>query len=221
MAANFLKMVVSSVKHWYLPLIAGLIFIGVGIYSFAQPVTSYVALSFVFSISFLIAGIMDISFAMANREQMEGWGWDLALGILTLLAGILLIRHPEISMVTLPLFVGFVILYRSIMAIGTSLELKKYYINDWGYLLAIGILGAIFSFILIFNPGFAGLSIVIWTALAFIFIGAYSIYLSLKLKKIHDIPKNISKEVKKKFEDVKLQVQKEILNEVDKLKSVK
>lgn len=219
MAANFLKLAMNSVKHWYLPLITGLIFIGVGLYAFAQPAGSYVALAFVFSISFIIAGIMDIIFAVSNREELEGWGWDLALGLMTLLVGIVLIRHPEISMLTLPLFVGFTVLFRSAMAIGNSLELKKYYINEWGTLMAIGILGMIFSFILIFNPVLAGLSIVIWTGLAFIFIGAYSIYLSLRLKKVHDIPKNVSKEVKKRFEDVKLEVQKEILDKVDQLKS--
>lgn len=219
MAANFLKLAMNSVKHWYLPLITGLIFIGVGLYAFAQPAGSYVALAFVFSISFIIAGIMDIIFAVSNREELEGWGWDLALGLMTLLVGIVLIRHPEISMLTLPLFVGFTVLFRSAMAIGNSLELKKYYINEWGTLMAIGILGMIFSFILIFNPVLAGLSIVIWTGLAFIFIGAYSIYLSLRLKKVHDIPKNVSKEVKKRFEDVKLEVKKEILDKVDQLKS--
>jgi len=219
MAANFIKMVINSVKHWYLPLIAGLIFIGVGIYSFMQPVESYLALTILFSLAFLFNGISDIAFAVANRENMEGWGWDLAMGILTTLVGILLISNPAISMLTLPFYVGFVVMFRSISAIGTSLELKKYYVQDWGYLLAIGILGVIFSFILLFNPGFAGLSIVIWTALAFITIGIFSIYFSLKLKKLHDIPKNISKEVKKRFEDVTLEVKKEILDQVDKLKS--
>lgn len=213
MTQSFLKVIVNSIKHWYLPLIAGIIFIGVGIYVFAQPATAYVALSIVFSISFLVIGISDIAFAIANREEMEGWGWDLAMGILTLLIGILLIVHPEISMLTLPFFVGFVLLFRSIMAIGVSLELKKYYINDWGYLLAIGILGIIFSFILLFNPGFAGLTVTFWTAITFIVIGAYSIFLSVKLKKLHDLPKTISNDLKDKFNQVKNEIAAK-LNEV-------
>ena len=206
MSQNYFQIISSSVKHWYLPLIAGLIFIGVGIFSFMQPAESYVALAIVFSLAFLFHGIADIAFAITNREHMQGWGWDLAMGILTTLVGILLIANPVISMLTLPFYVGFVVMFRSVAAIGTSLELKKYYIQDWGYLLAIGILGVIFSFILLFDPGFAGMSIVVWTGLAFIVIGAFSIFLSLKLKKLHDIPKNISKEVRKKSEDVTLEV---------------
>ena len=130
--------------------------------------------------------IIEIIFSIANRKELEGWGWNLALGIVTLLVGIMLVGNPAISMVTLPFFVGFVVLFRSIMAISTSLELRNYYIMDWGYLFGLGILGTIFSFMLLLSPSFAGLSLVVWTGLALIILGIYSIYLSLKLKKLKD-----------------------------------
>lgn len=219
MTTNYLRLVANSIKHWYLPLIAGVIFIGVGILVFTTPAESFVALSIVFSLSFIFSGTMDIIFSISNREELEGWGWDLTLGILNLLVGILLVIHPQISMVTLPFFVGFVVLFRSIAAIGTSLELKKYYVEDWGVLLAMGIMGAIFATILLWNPAFAGLSLVVWTALAFITLGVYSIYLSLKLKKLHDIPKQISAELKQKFKEVKGEIQLQIMNKLDEIKS--
>lgn len=219
MVTNFLKVIKNSVKHWYLPLITGILFIAVGILVFATPAESYAVLSLIFSISFLITGAFDIFFSISNRNEMEGWGWDLSLGILSLLVGVLMIIHPEISMVTLPFFVGFVLLFRSIMAIGVSLELRNYYILDWGYLLAIGILGTVFSLILLWNPAFAGLSLVIWTALAFIALGAFSIYLSLKLKKLHDIPKTISSELKEKYNHVKDEIQKNIMNTINEMKT--
>jgi uncharacterized membrane protein HdeD (DUF308 family) len=221
MATNFLKVIKNSVKHWYLPLITGILFIAVGILVFTTPAESYVVLSVIFSFSFLITGAFDIFFSISNRNEMEGWGWDLSLGILSLLVGILMLIHPEISMVTLPFFVGFVLLFRSIMAIGVSLELRNYYILDWGYLLAIGIIGTMFSLILLWNPAFAGLSLVMWTALAFIALGAFSIYLSLKLKKLHDIPKTISSELKEKYNQVKDDVQKHIMNTINEMKTNK
>jgi uncharacterized membrane protein HdeD (DUF308 family) len=221
MATNVLKVIKNSVKHWYLPLITGILFIAVGILVFTTPAESYVVLSVIFSFSFLITGAFDIFFSISNRNEMEGWGWDLSLGILSLLVGILMLIHPEISMVTLPFFVGFVLLFRSIMAIGVSLELRNYYILDWGYLLAIGIIGTMFSLILLWNPAFAGLSLVMWTALAFIALGAFSIYLSLKLKKLHDIPKTISSELKEKYNQVKDDVQKHIMNTINEMKTNK
>jgi len=184
-----LKTIKNSISQWYLLLIAGLIYIVIGIWVFVTPLSSYLALAMLFSISFLIIGIVEIVFAVSNRKELDSWGWKLAFGIVDVLFGLILISHPAISIETLPLFIGFLILFRSIMAISFSIELKSYGIKDWGTLLFIGILGTIFSYILIWNPVFAGLSLVYWTSFALIIAGIYSIYFSLRLKSLHKIIK--------------------------------
>jgi uncharacterized membrane protein HdeD (DUF308 family) len=207
---NFFKTVRNAVKHWYLPLIAGIVFVAVGIWVFATPAESYVALSIVFSISFLVNGIFETYFSIANKDELENWGWSLALGIMSLIVGFILILHPSISLTTLPIFVGFVVLYRSIMAVSFSLDLKNYGIIEWGSLMVIGILGILLGFILIWNPVFAGLSLVVWTGLAFIVSGVYSIYFSLKLKKLSELPEKISSQLKTKWQEVQSEIQNEI-----------
>lgn len=92
--------------------------------------------------------------------------------------------HPGITLIILPLFVGFAVMFRSVTGIAWAIELKRDKINGWGVLLAAGILGMIFSFILLLNPVVAGLTIVFYTALAFIAIGISQIYLSLQLRKL-------------------------------------
>lgn len=192
MESTIYKTVKNSINHWFLILIAGLIFVVLGIWTLLTPVSSYLTLSVIFSISFLIIGFIEIIFAISNRNEIDSWGWTLVYGILNFLAGVLLISNPSISIVTLPLFVGFIVLFRSIMAIGTSLDLQNYDVSDSGSLMIIGILGIIFSFILIWNPGFAGLSLVVWTSIALITAGVYSIYFSFKLKKLHNQVAQIS-----------------------------
>ncbi|HBH22923.1 MAG TPA: hypothetical protein DDY13_05810 [Cytophagales bacterium] len=208
--SSFLKTVTNTVKHWYIPLIVGLIFIGIGIYTLISPLESYLALSIIFSLSFLFSGLAEIIFSISNRNEIDNWGWTLAFGILTFLLGVLLIVNPAISMTTLPLYVGFIVLFRSIMGISYALELKNYGVLDWGNLMAVGILGVLFSLILIWNPVFAGYSIVLWTGLALIAGGVFSIYLSLKLKKIKNIPVQISKELKEKYKVIKEEIQNEL-----------
>lgn len=210
MTSNFFKAVKNTVKHWYLPLIVGILFIGLGVYSLFSPAESYLALALLFSISFLVAGAFDIFFAISNREELEGWGWQLSMGILTLLFGILLINNPAISLITLPFVVGFVVLFRSINAISTSLELRNYHILDWGYLFALGLFGTVFAFILLIRPDFAGFSLVIWTGLALILMGASGVFIAVKLKKVHDLPKTISNQVKDKWEQVQAEIKAEL-----------
>lgn len=168
----------------------------VGIYTFASPATSYVALSILFSLSFLFSGISEIVFSLTNRNEMDNWGWVLAFGILTTVIGGLLLSNPAVSMATLTFYVGFLILFRSISALSFSLDLKDYGIGDWGALMALGVIGLIFSIIMIWNPAFAGMTIVIWTGLAFITTGIFSLYMAFKLKKLNELPQKMSEDLK-------------------------
>jgi len=196
MRKSIFKTFNDTIKHWYIPAIVGSIFIVVGIYTFASPATSYVALSILFSLSFLFSGISEIVFSLTNRNEMDNWGWVLAFGILTTVIGGLLLSNPAVSMATLTFYVGFSILFRSISALSFSLDLKDYGIGDWGALMALGVIGLIFSIIMIWNPAFAGMTIVIWTGLAFITTGIFSLYMAFKLKKLNELPQKMSEDLK-------------------------
>jgi uncharacterized membrane protein HdeD (DUF308 family) len=194
MKNQFIKSVKESLKHWYLFLIVGILLIGTGIWAFTSPVESYMALSTIFSITFLISGIIEIVFALSNKERIDNWGWTLVFGFLNALIGIMLLTNPLISATTLPIYVGFLIMFRSFGAIGTALDLKNYGNLEWGSLMLIGVISLFFSFFLIWNPLFAGISIIIWTGLAFITSGIFNIYLSIKIRNIHKKIKKLSKE---------------------------
>ena len=185
-----IKSLKKSVKQWYLPLILGIFFIICGIWVFRSPLATYLALSVLFSVSFIISGIADIAFSTANTKTLKGWGWYLISGIISLLLGIYLIGYPGLSMIILSFVVGFTLLFRSFLLLGFSFELKDLGAKNWGWITAMSVLGIIFCFLLISNPIFTGMSIVVITALSFIFIGIASIALSFTLKRI----KNFFKE---------------------------
>lgn len=181
----------DTIKHWYLPLIMGIVFIAVGILALTTPKETYLSLAVLFSVSFLIVGLIEIIFSISFRKQLDGWGWSLASGILSSIIGVLLIIHPQISVITLPLFVGFVVLFRSMMAIAWSIEFKKYKVPDWGWLLFAGIVGVILSFILIWNPVIGGLTVVVFTGIALITVGVFHIHFSIDLKKLNNAFKKL------------------------------
>jgi uncharacterized membrane protein HdeD (DUF308 family) len=206
-----LKTVRNSVKNWYILLIVGLIFLATGIYCFVSPAGSFLALALMFGWSFLISGAIEIVFSISNREELENWGWTLIFGILTFLVGMLLLARPEITMITLAFSLGFLVLFRSIGAISFALDLKNYEDNSgWGTLLVFGILGVLFSFLLLWNPGFAGMTIVFWVGLALVSAGIFSIYLSLKLRKLKGVSQKISSELNDRFEKVQEEIRKEL-----------
>jgi uncharacterized membrane protein HdeD (DUF308 family) len=188
--ATLTSAIKSTLKHWYLPLIVGVIFILLGCYVFTVPLETYATLAFLFSLSFIISGVVEIYFAYSNKDSLDGWGWYLTGGILTLLLGFYLVINPGISAAVLPYVVGFTMMFRSFQGLGIALDLKKLGLS-WGTPAFIAVLGILLSFLLIAQPLVTGMSIVIITALAIIIVGIYSISLSLTLKKIKDIPSKL------------------------------
>ena len=188
-----MEQIKSAVKYWWVPLLVGILFIVSGIYTLMTPTETFLVLTVFFSVSFLVSGIFEVFFALSVRDSLEGWGWLLVYGLINLVVGMILINNPEISVATLPIYIGLLVMFRAITAIGSSMDLKRNGVSDWSYLLILGILGIIFSFILIRNPGFAGLSLGVWVAIALITIGIAAAFFSFRLKDLHTTAKKISK----------------------------
>lgn len=198
--ATFFKTIRNTIKHWYLPAIIGVLFVIFGGYLFTASEATYFSLVLLFSLSFLFSGLLETWFSVENRAELEGWGWYLASGIFSLLVGILLIAQPQVAAVALPLFIGFGLLFRSFQGLGFAFELKNYGVPNWGYLVALSILGVVFSVLLIANPAITAMSLAVITALSFIFVGISAIVLSFQLKKLKTLPDRISKELKDRIE---------------------
>ena len=211
--AIFFKTIRNTIKHWYVPAIIMALFIVLGGYLFTVPESAYLSLVMLFSISFLASGIMEIFFSVQNKDELDGWGWYLASGIFTLLIGVILITKPVVAATTLPFFIGFSLLFRSFQGLGFAFELKNYGVLRWGNLAIVSVLGIILSFLLIVNPIFAGISLVVMTALSFIFAGIVSIVLAFQLKKLKTFPERINKELKEKIEHLKEEYYKNIQSE--------
>jgi len=203
---NLLKSFRNSVKHWYIPLILGIIFIVYGIYVFSSPLGTYLALSLLFSVSFIVSGIFDIFFSIENRKSMNGWGWYLVSGLLSLIMGIYLVNYPKISMAILPFIVGLTVMFRSFQLLGISFDLKDAHVLRWGNLAIFSILGIILSFMLLANPIFSGMSLVVLTGLSFIFVGVASVILAFDLKKLKNFPNKLSDEIKEKITNLQEEI---------------
>ncbi|MBD0776825.1 DUF308 domain-containing protein [Maribacter polysiphoniae] len=181
--ATILNSAQKAIKNWWISILIGLLYIFVGVWVIQTPLESYISLSIIFSVFIFVSGIFQITFSISNKNEMKEWGWYLAGGILDLIIGLLLIAHPMMTMAILPLYVGLWLLFQSILSMGLSFQLKSAGIPRWGILLFWSIVTLLFSFLLLANPFFAGLSIVYMTAFAFITAGIFRLFLGINLKR--------------------------------------
>lgn len=200
------QLLADDIKHWYIPLIIGIIFVIFGVYIFTVPVATYASLSFLFSLSLLTAGLMETFFAIQNHKTIKGWGWYLVDGLLSVIIGTYLLSYPLIAASILPFLVAFTMLFRSFQLLGFAFDLKDRKRMRWGNVAIASVLGIILSFMLLASPLFTGISIVVLTALSFIFIGIAAILLSLDLKKLKNAPDALSAELKNKIQNLQHEV---------------
>lgn len=206
--ANVLDSVSGTIKNWWLTVALGALMIGTSLYLFTEPEGGYAALSVVFSIVFLLSGIFLIAFSISNSDEMKGWGWYLVLGILSLISGMYLLAEPELSELSLSIFVAMFFLFQSVGAIGASLDLKDQKVKGWGWLMTLGILGVIISFALFRRLDVAAMSLVVLTGINFLLIGIVFVIFGFQLRKIKRFPNKVSKEVKDRVNDLQGQIKK-------------
>ncbi|MCF3111274.1 HdeD family acid-resistance protein [Niabella sp. CC-SYL272] len=174
----------ERLKNWWLLLVSGILFVLLALYIFSQPLASYVALSVLFASTFIVAGAFEILYAVSSRKHDQGWGWSLFGGIVDLLFGIFLLSSPMLTMAALPTYIGIVILFRSLLGVFYAFSLKKAVVKGWGGVLFMAIMGMLFALLMIGNPVFGGLTIIIYTAVSFLMLGIVQIVLSMRLRKL-------------------------------------
>ena len=162
---------------WWLVILRGLLLIALGVFALLSPLYAVAVLVIFFGAFALVDGIALSVAAVASRKEVRGWGWDLTHGILSIIAGLLILLLP--GMVGVVGFVGtlavrwFLVASRSI---GGVLELVVAFgekgIPHRGWRIAGGIISILFALLLailiILNP--------IGTALALIWVfGVFAI----------------------------------------------
>lgn len=186
MKSLILESVKKRVNNWWVSLLIGILAIILAVLCIAVPDITLVAMTYVFIIAFFISGIIEIVFAVSNRDVLHGWGWSLSEGIIDIVFGILLLIIPQPVMTVLFTYlVGIWILFRSIGTIADSFELQQLEIKGWGWFLALAILGIIFSIFFILSPViFKGAFIVAFVFIALLIYGIFKIVRAFKLRSI-------------------------------------
>jgi uncharacterized membrane protein HdeD (DUF308 family) len=146
-----------------------------------HAVTTFAGLAIFFQIAFAVNGLIEIGFVQINRRSLRGWGWHLAGGIIDLAAAILLV-NPVLAVVTLPVFAGGWLLFRSIAIIARSSLLAPTAPGQKGWMIMWGFAGLVFASFILYTPTSSVLPLLTWTGLGLLVIGIFYISLGFYLR---------------------------------------
>lgn len=183
---NLTKQAGRAIRHWWLMMIAGVLCVAAGIAVFAFPLESYVTLSILFGVLLLVVGAAKLIAASTSGNFFMMRGYVIVGGVLDLLLGILLCVWPGVTLMLLPIMMGFWMLYNSFVLIGLSGDFETFGVPGAGWVTGSGILLLILSIIVLVNPLGAGIAtVVVLTGVGLIVFGFILCVLGMKLKDIH------------------------------------
>lgn len=172
-------------RYWWLPLLTGLVCLGLGIWSILSPTQALPVLAATFAICLLAVGLFDLTWGLATTRHNPGWGWDVCLAAIDIIAGIWMLSLSPAQMTMAFLYiVGIWLIFAAFNGVGTLFAVSMY--NAFAaFIAAILLIATIFfSFWLIINPVGLGVTAWIWVGIALICYGIFRISFAFKIKSL-------------------------------------
>lgn len=190
MSLSFSTTIKMPLKGWFLPLVSGIFSVITGLYIFFINSEVYLLLNIFPGTALVISGAVRLFFALLNHKAISGWGWHLIYGMLILDMGIYLFIYTGSSII---FYTGFISFLRSVILLGTAIDLKRYEHQNWKKIATGGAVGAVFSIILLTEPlSFNDTSRPVMAGI-FIATGISAGFLALEFKKVNSFYKKLRK----------------------------
>jgi uncharacterized membrane protein HdeD (DUF308 family) len=152
---------------WWLLLMGGILSIVVGILFLANPIRTTITFAWVLGLYWFVQGIFIL---IAMFLDHSAWGWKLFMGVIGILAGIFVMRHPIASAIALP---AVLILFLGIQGLVTGAIELVMALKGGGWGMGVwGALSIVFGVILILNWTSPSMILTfIWVIAVFAIIG--------------------------------------------------
>ena len=168
------KKSLKTYKTW--AIILAVVTMLLGLVMVFWPGISAVAICYLMGAVCIAAGIYEIIRYFDLGLIGVLFRYDLFLGIMSVLAGVLLLLHPNGALVILPVILGFYIILASVFSIQISTEARHFGFSGWWGALLLGIAGAVLGVLMIFDPFKGAKALMIFTGTSLLVTGVESIY---------------------------------------------
>jgi uncharacterized membrane protein HdeD (DUF308 family) len=143
---------------WWLPLVFGICAIVLGVLLLAQPGITALTLVVVMGVYWLVDGVFDAVHALLHRAPQ--WGWRLAGGIISAIAGLVVLASPIMSTIlTVALLFWILVIGAIISGIFSIIHGLQAAPRSWWSVL-LGVLKIVLAVLLLQDPLLGTLTLV-------------------------------------------------------------
>ncbi|MFI9450276.1 HdeD family acid-resistance protein [Amycolatopsis sp. NPDC052450] len=174
--------VVEPRLAWPLAALRGGFAILFGILALIWPGATVLALAIIYGIYAIIDGVGGLmqAFRPGDAAHRAAYG---VLGALGIIAGVLVLIWPGITVLVLALLVGFWAIFTGIVEIVAAIRLRKQ-IEGEAFLIAAGALSLIAGIVIVFNPIAGAYGIALLVGIYALLYGVMLLVLAFRLRKL-------------------------------------
>jgi uncharacterized membrane protein HdeD (DUF308 family) len=168
-------------QNWWLLLLEGIISVLLGVYALTRPGITLVALIVVWGLFALVNGVIQVvrSFGDAH-DGHSAWGWQLAAGLVGIVAGLVILRWPGISALFVLFLVGIWAIVTGIVSIVHAIADHEAMPHAW--LVALGgVVSVLFGIVMFAWPGVGLLTLVYLVGIYAIVFGVIACITAFRL----------------------------------------
>ncbi|MDN5919140.1 MAG: HdeD family acid-resistance protein [Pseudonocardia sp.] len=146
-------------------LLRGLLVVAFGIVTLASPGLAVLALVFVFGSYAILDGVVAIVLGIRHRADRQGWGWAVAQGVISVIAGLVALVLPGPTAVTLLVVVALWAIALGVVTAVSAVQARRSG-GAWGWMLVRAVLDVVFGVLLLIWPA-TGILALLWMLGAF------------------------------------------------------
>jgi len=164
--------VASSLQgHWRLFLVEGIILLGLGLVAVILPALATIAVESLIGWLLLLSGIIGLITTL-RMQNTPGLSWSLLSAILAIAVGVVLLRWPLSSAVTLTFILSVFFVIEGIASILYALEHRRELSGRWSWMLVSGVVDLMLASIIFLGlPGTAAWAIGLLVGINMLFGG--------------------------------------------------
>jgi uncharacterized membrane protein HdeD (DUF308 family) len=180
-------MIETLKRHWWVPVIRGIAAIVFGVIAFTHPVMAIATLVLFFGAWVLIDGIFRIVAAIRHHGSDPDWAWQLVIGIIGIIVGLLTFHAPRVTALALVIYIAAWALMIGASEIVMAVKLRHEIKGEW-LLILMGLASIVFAVLLLWNP-VAGAAAVIWLIAWYaVVLGILAIFFGFRLRTLRALP---------------------------------
>jgi len=177
-------MATLSGMHWWALALRGIVAILFAILAFIVPGVTLAAIVLLFGAYALVDGIVAIVSAIRAAHGHRPWGAFLLEGVVGIVAGLITLFVPAITLAFLIYVVGAWAIITGVLEIAAAVRLRKHVPGEW-LLVLTGVVSVVFGVIVFFAPLVGAYAIAVWLGVYAFMFGILMLSLAFRLRSLH------------------------------------